>query len=119
MSVSKQSSGLGMMLIISAIDMLIASLVCMVAIFVVLVGSDVSNVIVRGGAAETAPSILQVCSPDGGTGVTLNGLQGQSAVRTVPIDDLGKQVLPGNSWLVQTFIIPPGQQQFILNGGQI
>jgi hypothetical protein len=112
MATASTNGGIRLLLIFSAIDMLTASLVCAIVLFVVLVGGQAQQAAALPGTGRTAaPSILEVISPGTSGGVELSKFKEHSRSQIPPYDELAQQVIPG-PWLVQNFTLPPGVPAF-------
>jgi hypothetical protein len=112
-NVHKKSS-VGTLLILAAIDMLTASLVCAVVLFLVLVGSESSEVAATSGAeVHDAPSIAFVYF-SGSAGPALAGAAAAPLESTNTDDPLLSAVLGVAPYSVQTYRIKGGEHRLVI-----
>jgi hypothetical protein len=107
-----RKGGVSFLLMLSAIDMLTASLVCAIVLFVVLVGSDAaSQRVTPSTGMATAPSLIEAISPADSAGISMVGLVGALQSDVAPFDDFVKLIVAAGKWKLQRFRLPPGEHR--------
>src|SRR5580692_7876537 len=110
----RRKSSVGTLLILAAIDMLTASLVCAVVLFLVLVGSESNEAAITPGAEMfNAPSIAFIYFT-GPVGPTLSNTPATLREITSHQDPILQSLFGDTSYSLQTYQIKGGQHQLVI-----
>jgi hypothetical protein len=104
-------SSTSVLLLLSAVDMLCAALVCAVVLFVVLVGGEAREEATVAGGTMTAPSLIQIYSQVGNSMpiALASGIRRIDGPATVPVEDpYLTALLTDNRADYIEYILPPG-----------
>src|SRR6516164_4974061 len=105
----RKRSSISILLLLSAIDMLSAALVCGVVLFVVLVGGQANESDAAGNGALAAPSLLLVYGPEGKPGPVPVSVGRPATPETASTSDPYLTVLfAGASFESEEYWIQPG-----------
>jgi hypothetical protein len=111
MSERRHRLSTSVLLLLSAVDMLCAALVCSVVLFVVLVGGEAHEEASVAGGTMTAPSLIQIYWQVGNSRpiALAPGIQRIDGPSTVPVDDLYlTALLTDNRARYIEYILRPG-----------
>lgn len=109
------SSGMTLMLLLSAIDLLTAALVCGIVLFVVLVGGgEAGQENANSDRLASAPSVVEVVSGADAEVPRILDVKNMMSANTADSETFGSQKLQGTNWRVDTYVLSPGQHQFAI-----
>jgi hypothetical protein len=115
----RRRSSVGTLLILAAIDMLTASLVCAVVLFLVLVGSQSEEPAATSGSDRfNAPSIALIYFK-GPFGPTLGNTAAAAVERSSHEDPLLSALLGPPPYSVQTYQIKGGEHQLVIKQSSV
>jgi hypothetical protein len=110
-------SSISILLILSAIDMLSAALVCGVVLFVVLVGGQANEGDAAGNGTFATPSLLFVYGPEGKPGPVPLSLRPPEAAEPISNSDYLLTLLLGGPRVeLQSYMLQPGLHQLSFGG---
>ena len=113
----RKRSSSSVLLILSGIDMLSASLVCSVVLFVVLVGGQAGDGATAGNGEFAAPALLDVFWPQGADGPTLDGHSPSTdSDSTVPISEPYYQFLGRSDMRSRSYVLGSASRHLSFTG---